>query len=231
MALNRLAGVSALGFVAIVLSTNAVLAAGHPPAGDTAIADVTAYFSGHATEVRVDTAFAALAWVMICVFAAGAVAAMWPLERARAEAWSIFGLVGVVMQTVLAIIWAALRLALTTTSSGGSPSDAAVTALWQLHNAAFALSSITLAIVLTGFSIGGARTAILRSWQVVLGLTSAVLLTAGMVISIFSGAGGPAGLSLIGLVGWLLWLVWLAGFGVVLLRAEAGRPRPAAQEA
>ncbi len=35
MALSRLAGAAALGFVAIVLSTNAVLAAGHPPAGGT----------------------------------------------------------------------------------------------------------------------------------------------------------------------------------------------------
>ena len=221
MGFTRLAGFAAFGFAAIVLGLNAVLESTTPPAGDATAAEVAGYFTENSNLVRTGVLLAVLAWVCIAVFAAGA------LARQSGQAWSMVGVIGVVMQTVLFAAVSATRLALTF----GAPADATTSLLWHLHNTLFMTNSVGLVLTLTGFSLGGLRSATLRPWHGAVGLTSAALLLAGTVLGVYTAdGGGPAGLTVIGLVGWLLWVFWLATFGVVLVRetspATTGRVAP-----
>jgi hypothetical protein len=105
------------------------------------------------------------------------------------------------------------------------PADGTTSLLWHLHNTLFVTNPVGLALTLTGFSLGGLRSATLRPWHVTLGLTSAGLLIVGTIIGVYTAdGGGPAGLSAVGLIGWLLWLVWMSTFGLVLLRTRSTSP-------
>jgi hypothetical protein len=214
---NRVAGFGALGFVAVVLGVTIALEAGGPPRGDAPPAEVAAYFAEHTTAVQFGIALAGLAWVLITLFGAGAAVRIGRAERGGGEAWSMAGLVGIAMLTVMFSAVTAVRLALT---SG----DPATGTLWHLHNAFFTVNNVSLVVVLTAFSVGGLRTAVLRPWHASLGLISAGLIAIGNVVGSFNAGGGPAGLSLAGFAGWLLWLAWLGTFGVVLLRTKASVP-------
>ncbi len=206
MGLTRLAGFGAFGFVVIILGLNAVLESTKPPAGDAQTADVARYFAEHTDLVRTGVALAAVAWVFISVFAAGVLAH-------QRDAWAAVGMIGIAMQNVLFAGVSAARLALT---AGGDPAT-----LWQLHNALWVTNSVGLVLTLTGFSLGGLRSATLRPWHAGLGLTSAALLLVAAIAGVYTvDGGGPGGLSVVGLIGWLLWAAWLAIFGVVLVRAK-----------
>jgi hypothetical protein len=149
MGFTRLAGFAAFGFVAIVLSLNAVLESTKPPGGDAAAAEVARYFTEHADLVRTGVLLAAIAWLCITVFAAGA------LARQPGEPWAMVGLAGVVIQTVLFAAVCATRLALTGPAGG----DASTSVLWHLHNTLWVTNSVGLVLTLTGFSLGGLRSA------------------------------------------------------------------------
>jgi hypothetical protein len=211
MGFNRAAGLGALGFVAIVLGVNVVLEAGSPPDAGASSTDVAAYFSTNAATVQTGSAFAALAWLLIAIFGAGAYARIAPSERERSEAWSMVGVIGIAMLNVMFGAVTATRIAL-------AAGDPATTTLWHLHNAFFTVNNVSLVVTLVGFSVGGVRTALLRPWHAALGLVSAALIFVSTVLGAFTAGGGPAGLSLVGFIGWLLWLAWLGTFGVLLIR-------------
>lgn len=192
---------------------------------------MAAYFVANAATVQTGSALAALAWLLIAIFGAGAYAAIGPAERERGEAWSTVGVIGIAMLNVMFGAVTATRIAL----AAGDPSTAT---LWHLHNAFFTVNNVSLVVTLVGFSVGGARTALLRPWHAALGLVSAALIFGSTVLGAFTPGGGPAGVSLVGFAGWLLWLAWLGTFGVLLMRdrirpqkapivpVEAGRRRP-----
>jgi hypothetical protein len=212
-----LAGFGAFGFVALAAGINAALESGSPPHGDAPAAEVAAYFAENTTAIEYGIALTGLAWIGLALFAAGAFVLIGRIERERGEGWSVVGIIGMAMVLSMFCAVVGVRLALT---SG----DPATETLWHLHNAFFAIHTVSNILVLVGFSVGGLRTATIRPWHGWLGVLSAGLISIGVAVGSFNAGAGPAGLSLFGLVGWLLWLVWIATFGVVLLRARAAGP-------
>ncbi len=211
---TRLSGIGALGFAALAVLANVVaVSAGQPLAG-AGIDEVRAFFGTRGAVVGISSALVPLAWVSITVFGAGAVAVLRRSESGRAEAWSLVGLAGVVLQTTAFAGVVAIRLALTTVA--GNSVDATA-GLWALHDALFTLNGTFLAIALVGLSMAGRRSGLIRRWHATLGLVAAALLFASATISraVMVG-GGPFGL--LGLVGWLGWAVWMVAYGLTLIR-------------
>ncbi|HEX2134253.1 MAG TPA: hypothetical protein VHH15_22135 [Actinophytocola sp.] len=206
-------GLAAIGFAVVIVLANLILVPVGLPLTGAETDDVVAFFTAHAGVAGVGAALTPLAWVLATVFGAAAVAVLWPSERERGDAWSLVGFAGLLLQngTFAAVI--AIRLALG--REPGAP-------LWPLHDALFTLNGAFLALALTGLSVAGGRTGLLRPWHRRLGLVAAALLFASATLApLVIEAEGPLGL--LGLVGWLLWVGWLVGYGVTLLRLS--RPR------
>jgi hypothetical protein len=213
---QRIAGLCALGFVAVVIAANiARAAAGSAPAIDAAPDVITAYYLGDTTAFRIASVLPPLAWLLLAVFAAGAFARIRRVERERGEAWSIVGLVGIVCLIVIFAGVVATEIALT-----AAPSDS----IWHLHHAYFHLTSIGIGVAMSGFAIGGLRTATLRPWHAYLGLTGAALVTVAAMLAPLTATTDNPALALFGLAGFLIWLIFDITFGVVLLRATPAPP-------
>jgi hypothetical protein len=210
MTFPRLAGLAALGFVLILASIHIVLApSGWPLPADAEPGAVAAYFAGHGALISTNVALTLANSVLLAVFAAGAFAAIWPVERERGEAWSVVGLLGAAILAAQFGVVVAIRAALADDPAAGG---------WGLHEALFSAVGVGLGIVLLGFSIGGLRTATIRRWHGGLGAVSAALLIGSAVLAPL-----VAGLDVVGLAGFAGWLIWLTTFGVALLRS-AVRP-------
>jgi len=208
MSFTRLSGLAALGFAVIVAAINIVLGASGWPPADAAPGEVAAYVAAHSGLIGTDVALTLANTVLIAVFAAGAFAVIWPVERARGEAWSVVGLLGVAVMAAQFGVVVALRAALT---EGHDPAGG----VWDLHNALFTAAGVGLGIVMLGFSVGGVRTATIRRWHGGLGVVSGVLLIVAAVLSpVWSGLGTA------GLAGFVGWLIWLPTFGLVLVRRD-----------
>lgn len=206
---STVSGAGAIGFATVIVLGNVFLLPAGMPLTAADPGEVTAFFGANGAVVGVATACAPAAWVLATLFGAGAVAVLWPSERARGEAWSLVGFAGLLMQCVTFTGIVAIRLALTQ----GSPAES----LWALHDAVFTLNGAFLALALVGLSTGGLRAGLLRPWHCRLGLASAALLFGSASLSPLVVAHGGV-LGLIGLTGWLMWVVWLCGYGVTLLR-------------
>jgi hypothetical protein len=206
-------GAAAVGFaIMIVLGNVIAVPAGLPGPGAEA-ADALPFFTANAGTVGLASALAPAAWVFATVFGAGALTALRRTERG----WALVGFAGLLLQNSAFAVVIALRLALTST-----PDDA----LWSLHGAIFTLNGTFLALALTGLSIAGLQSGLIRPWHGILGLVSAVLMfTSATLTPLVIDQAGPLGL--LGLGGWLLWVVWNVAWGITLLRHT---PEPALRE-
>lgn len=217
MTFTRLSGFAAWGFALTVLVATAVLRAAGLPTIDAPTADVATFFTANAVPVGISTALAPVAWVLLAVFGAGAAAALLPLERRRGEAWSVVGVIGIVMQN---LIFGGSVAAQAGLLAGADPAGG----LWALHNALFSLNGVGLAIAMVGFTVAGLRTRQLRAWHAGIGVLAAALQFIAAALTPVTLAGGPAGLSYIGFAGFVLWLVWLVAFGRVLVTMKLAEP-------
>lgn len=217
---SRISGVAAIGFVVTVVAATAILQSAGLPATDAEPDEVAVFFADQATPVGISSALAPLAWVLLSLFGVGAVARIRPSERAQGEAWSLVGLIGVVMNA--AFFGGAVVTQLAMAIGGGTD------VLWPLHNVFFAINGVALATAMVGFSIGGLRTGTIAAWHGAVGLTAAVLQLAQAMLTPATLGGGPGLGAVLGLVGFVLWLVWLVTFGAVLLRDNTSVPARAA---
>ncbi|PSK98833.1 hypothetical protein CLV63_10457 [Murinocardiopsis flavida] len=218
MTFSRVCGFSGIGFVIMIVLGNAVLVPAGLPLTGAAPREAAAFFGTQQGAVALSSALTPAAWVLATLFGAGAVAALWPVERERGEAWSLVGFAGLILQNSAFAGVIALRLALAEAAHDGS----AVEALWALEEALFTLNGTFLAVALTGLSIGGARAGLTPRWHAGLGLLSAALNFASATLTPLVMEHGQL-YGLVGLSGWLLWAAWLVGYGVILIRHE---PRP-----
>jgi hypothetical protein len=220
---QRIAGLSAIGFVTVVVIANvARLAAGAPPAVNARPDEITAYYLDHTTTFRIASALPPLAWLLLAIFAAGAFAAIRRVERERGEAWSMVGVVGIVCLIVLFGGVVATEIALT---AAATPTETTA-GIWRLHHAYFQINSIGIAIAVTGFSVGGLRTATIRPWHGYLGLAAAALLVPAAMLAPLTSTGDHPALAAFGLCGFGLWLIFVTTYGVVLLRGRATASAP-----
>jgi hypothetical protein len=213
---SRISGFAALGFAALIMTSNLIAVPAGLPSTGADISDVTAFFGDRRREAAIASALTPAAWVLATVFGAGVCSVLWRSERDRGEAWSLVGLAGLLLQNATFAAVVATRLALASTTAQG---PVATSTLWALHDGLFALNGTFLALALLGLSLAGRRGGLLRGWHGAWGLVAAGLLFASATLAppAVDGA-GPA--ALLGLAGWLMWVVWLAAYGITLLRVD-----------
>ncbi|MDW5326307.1 hypothetical protein [Plantactinospora sp. KLBMP9567] len=222
MRFARLAGLSGIGFVLLLLGGNLVLvSAGFPnPSDAVGFDEIAAVHADESDALRLTSALLPTAWLLATIFAAGVFAALWRHDRVRGEGWAMVGLAGILMQCVAFTSVGASRLAVAT----AAPHDpGAVAGLWGLHNALFGFNQIFLATALLGLSVSGRRAGLGTRWHAAVGVLGAALLFLAATTSPY-GTDGVNPLSLFGLVGWLLWLIWIVAYSLLLIR---GADRPA----
>ncbi|MTK02197.1 hypothetical protein [Micromonospora sp. CP22] len=223
MRFSRLAGIAGIGFVAILVAANLLLtAAGFPtPSERASVEEIAAVYATGAGSLRLASALLPAAWLLATVFAVGVCARLGRSERGGVDPWSLVGLAGVLMQSVVFTSVEATRLALMSAAEDGSGD---VAGLWGLHTALFGFNQVFLATALVGFSMAGVRNGVITRWHAVIGFLAAVLLFVTATTSPY-GVGDTNPLALLGLVGWLLWLVWIVAYSVTLIRHA---PEPSA---
>jgi hypothetical protein len=217
---TRVSGLAALGFAFLIVAGNVVLVPAGLPRTGAGIGEVDGFFRAHHDLVGIGSALTPAAWVLATVFGAGAVRVLWHAEGERGSAWALVGFAGLLLQNAAFAGVTALRLALASTAADGVRAD---TGLWALHDALFTLNGTFLALALAGLSLGGLRTGLVRPWHGRWGLVSAALMLGSAVLTPWV-IDRPGPLGLLGLAGWLMWVVWIVVYGIVLLRAEPGRP-------
>ncbi|MEH0936433.1 hypothetical protein [Micromonospora psammae] len=224
MCFARLAGIAGIGFVVILVAANLLLtAAGFPTPSEAASLDeITTVFAAGSGSLRLASALLPAAWLLATVFAVGVCVCLRRDERARTDPWSLVGLAGVLMQSVVFTSVEATRLALT---SAAQHDAGGVAGLWGLYTALFGFNQVFLAIALVGLSMFGVRTGATARWHAGTGLLAAALLFATATTSPY-GVDGVNPLALLGLVGWLLWLVWIMAYSIILIRRA---PEPSAR--
>ncbi|MFD6752232.1 hypothetical protein [Micromonospora gifhornensis] len=216
MRFARLAGVAGIGFVAILVTANVLLAAaGFPTPSEAASVDeITTVLAASSGSLRLASALLPAAWLLATLFAVGVCVCLGRDERGRVDPWSLVGLAGVLMQSVVFTSVEATRLAL---MSAAQHEPGGVAGLWGLHTALFGFNQVFLATALVGFSVSGIRTAVIARWHAGIGFVAAALLFVTATTSPY-GVGGVNPLALFGLVGWLLWLVWIVAYSIILIR-------------
>ena len=206
----RTCGLAGLGFAAMIVLANALLAPAGLPVTGAEANEVTTFFAAKADVVGIASALTPAAWVLATLFGAGAVSVLWRSERDRGEAWCLLGFAGLALQNATFAGVTAIRLTL-------AHDNTATTALWALHDALFTLNGTFLALALLGLSISGRRAGLIRPWHGRVGLLSAALLFSSATLTpLVIDHAGPLGL--LGLVGWLLWVVWIVRYGITLIR-------------
>lgn len=216
MRFPRLAGIAGIGFVVILITANLLLTvAGFPtPSESASIDEITTVFAAESGSLRLASALLPMAWLLATVFAVGVGVCLRRDERARTDPWSLVGLAGVLMQSVVFTSVEATRLALT---SAAQHDPSGIAGLWGFYTALFGFNQVFLAIALIGLSIFGIRTGAIARWHAGIGLLAATLLFVTATTSPY-GVGGVNPLALLGLVGWLLWLVWIVAYSIILIR-------------
>ncbi|WP_250006817.1 hypothetical protein [Actinoplanes sp. M2I2] len=231
MSFPRLAGIAGMGFVVVLIVANLLLTmAGFPTPSEAASLDeISTVFDAGSGSLRLASALLPMAWLLATIFAVGVWACLRRDEQARTDPWSIVGLAGVLMQSVVFASVEATRLALISATQH----DSDVAGLWGLYTALFGFNQVFLATALLGLSLFGLRTGGTARWHAGLGLLAATLLFVTATTSPY-GVGGVNPLALFGLAGWLLWLVWIVAYSIILVRSapepavRPGRPDAAA---
>ncbi len=207
----KVGGLAGIGFAVAIVLSNAVLAPAGLPRTGADPGQVEAFFAVAGDLVGLASMLAPVAWLLVLLFGAAAVAAVRASGAAAAEAWALAGFAGLVLQNATFTGVVAIRVALASTAGDG----AAV--LWPLHDALFTLNGTFLATAMLGLSVAGLRAGLVRPWHAALGLCAAALqFTSAVLTPLIIGDSGP--LALPGLAGWLLWVVWITGYGVALIR-------------
>jgi hypothetical protein len=226
MQFPRLAGIAGIGFVVILISANLIMTAAGFPTPSTAVSvdEIITVFTAGSGSLRLASALLPTAWLLATIFAVGVCICLRRDERSRTDPWSLVGLTGVLMQSVVFTSVEATRLALT---SAAEHDAGGVAGLWSLYTALFGFNQVFLATALLGLSMFGIRNGAIARWHAGTGFLAATLLFATATTSPY-GVDGVNPLALLGLAGWLLWLVWILAYSIILIRKA---PQLSAQQA
>ncbi|MDG4784569.1 hypothetical protein O7626_01230 [Micromonospora sp. WMMD1102] len=221
MRFARLAGLSGIGFVLLLLGGNLLLlSAGFPDSSASAApGEIASAVADASAALRLTSTLLPAAWLLATIFAAGVFAALRRHDRIPGDGWAVVGLAGILMQCVAFAAVGASRLAV---AAAAAHDPGAVAGLWGLHNAIFGFNQVFLATALLGLSVSGRRAGLVRRWHAAVGLSGAALLFLSATTSPYGVDGGNP-FSLAGLLGWLLWLVWIVAYSLRLIR-DVDRP-------
>lgn len=223
--MRRTAGIGGVLFVGVVIAANLAQGAAGRPFGDphdpSYLVDYLAYYTDAGWVVTFLGFALPVVWGGLAVFAVGLTARLLRREWEGArEAWSLVGLVGVIMQNSIFPVVVAMDVGQYRFVTDEGALDLG---LHHAHEVLFGLNSLSLAIALTGFSAAMLRTAATGRWLPRVGFVAAALLT----ISTMNLGLEPAEalFAAAGLLGFVLWLAFIASTSVWLLREPAGTER------
>jgi hypothetical protein len=212
---RRLAGIGALTFAGLVISTNVVL--GGSPAHDASAAEVTQFLTDHRATNLYSTAAFALGAPFLVAFGTGFYSRLRKAGRAVDATWARMGMAGalLILPTFAAVVTSRLALLVGGDEIIGTPE--LVTLLWRLEMSAFLVNSLPLGIGLLGFGIAGSRSGLLPRffrWLAPVGAACGVL-SAATAVSTLEGAPTLA----FGFVAFACWMLLLITGGIHQLRS------------
>ncbi len=219
MHFSKITGIAGIVFVFLVGVFNIVLGASSPPANDASAAEIGSYYTANGGAMVLISVIAPLVWVALLVFGAGVFAKVRGHELGSGEAWGYIGLLGILMQNALFATVVAIDVAFNVGAESLAANAGVTEMLWRFQHAIFTLNGVSLALVLTGFSIAALRAGLIPRWHASVGFVSAALLFASAASVTPAVEGSWA--AFIGLPGFLLWLVWILSMGVRLIKAPA----------
>jgi hypothetical protein len=212
---SRIAGIGAVTFATLVVSTNILLAG--TPAHDATAAEITEYFTEHRTAGVLSTAAFALGAPFLLAFASGFYGRLKAAGRSEDQVWARLGAIGalLILPTFAAVVTNRLVLLVGGDEIIGTPE--LVSLVWRFESAAFLVNSLPLAIAVLGFGVAGSRAGLLPRWfarVAPVGAAAGVLSAASAVAGL---EGAPTALG--GLVAFLTWMTLLYVAGVRQLRS------------
>jgi hypothetical protein len=212
---RRLAGIGALTFAGLVISTN--IALGGSPAHDASAAEVTQFLTDHRTMNVLSTAAFALGAPFLVAFGTGFYSRLRKAGRAVDATWARMGMSGalLILPTFAAVVSSRLALIVGGDEIIGSPE--LVSLLWRLEMSAFLVNSLPLGIGLLGFGIAGSRAGLLPKffrWLAPVGAACGVL-SAATAVSTLEGAPTLA----FGFIAFACWMLLLITGGIRQLRS------------
>ena len=221
MSYQRLAGIGGICFVVVVVIANIILGATSPPAYDASVEEIASYYAKNKAAIKVAVLLTPVGWALLAVFASGVFLIVRPIESERGEAWSVLGLIGVILQNATFAVVIGTDVALVLQADALADSPGATRALWILQKAMFHLNGAWLGLALIGFALGALRAGLTPKWQGFGGLIGGVIAIIG-AIPVVAVAGGSA-LFVIGLIGFLSWQLWLLIMAIRMVTRPTAR--------
>lgn len=213
----RIAGISGLLFVALVIGQNIIRLA-IAPANDAPVASIVDHYQNdRGLYAALGTSFAA-SGLALAMFIAGIT------SRSASEedrAWSTLGLIGGAGVMALFSAMVACEFALLVATDRAEVSSGAVETLWTLHNSLFAVLNTMIAIALLGVGRAATRSSLVPSWLARLVPAGSALLLVGTLAGPQLAAGELQPLMGIAVLGFVIWLAVVATSGANMLRAAA----------
>jgi hypothetical protein len=209
----RIGGLCGLAFATLVILQNAVLLAGNPMP-NAALADIQEFYQNGSTRIAVAVGIVAVNMALLVVFGSAVTTRLERADGARVAARTAYA--GIILLAGAFLTTTLLQAVLV--ASVDELADAnQLQLVWDVHTAAFAMSSIGLGVVLASLSIGSILAGdFVPRWTAYLGLVGALSLTCAGALVVTTLDGG-IGIWL-QLAGFAVWLVWLLVASVRLLR-------------
>jgi hypothetical protein len=214
---NRIAGVSGLVFLILLLVQN-VLRAATNPANTASAAQILAFARNEAWAVNLLFVTYVIGFPALFAFAGG----LGKLAEDRSPAAALpvrIGQFSVAVIAVLVGLVTVLQVTLVASSGDLTGDPVLVRTLWVVHNGIFTLNLVAVGGALLGLGWAAAISGIVPGWMRALSLAGSLALAAS-ALPIVAEVHGSILLT-VGLLGFLCWLLLLASASVGLLR-ESG---------
>jgi len=214
---TRLAGLSALGFVAIVAMQNAVRGSS-APSMDASPETVLAHYADHRSITLVLVATFVLSGTGLAAFVGGT---MRRLLAGGRPGWAISGGIGAVGVMALFALVIGSEQALSNVAAGDRPDLGSIEALWAFHNSVFTVLFLFLSIALLGLSRSGVAAGLTPRAFEYAGPAGAAMLAVGAMFGPAIAVGDAMPVFGLAGLGFLTWLAFLLTTGLRLARGRA----------
>ncbi len=214
LTLDRLAGISALVFVALVVIQNA-LGATVVPGPSASVVDVSQFASDHRWAIYLMTVTYLVGLPALLLWSAKVA------EIARSEddpisaVWAQAGRTGVALIAVFFALVNITDIVLATTNAGDHTT---IALLWHLHWAIFIINLAAVGVALLGLGLASVRVGIAAPWLVRTTIAGAALLFVGAAPAVAGLHGFPV--IAIALPGYAAWVALLLATGIRLARGD-----------
>lgn len=213
------AGVGGLVFAATIVVQNVLRGAG-APSNQADPAALLAYFTTHrATEWTLVVLFTVGAFGL-SLFAGGVLGRSIELDP-RTRTWAQSGILGVA--GIVAVFSAMVACEVTLLTVAGRPGAAGsqLVVLWTLHNALFAVLTVSIAVALLGLSRAAATAGVTHRSFGAVGVVGAILLAVNTAMApLITDTSSPV--LAVGLVGFACWVAFVIATGYRLLVDREG---------